>query len=311
MQKIVITGAYGFLGYSLAVRLLKQGHIVYGIDKVTKAVSPKAARIENLAKFENFKGYDVNLANFDQVRTLFELLDFTDLVHMAAQYSVMHTTEHALSYAEGNLTAFVNMLEAVRLKRIRRVLYASSTFVQDGVLPTSMYGATKDFNEKCAHVYSAQFGLETVGLRFGSTYGPYIRPDVGIYQLARRLYAGQTIDVTAGGFNYKTAFVYVADAVECMVRFLVAPLPRPWVVSTIVAEDALADLDDVLQLLEQYAGLQAVRVGTLGPRQGFCVPTAECRAVADLIGYNPSTKLSEGLAKFIEWFGPRYAAGKV
>lgn len=311
MRKILITGAYGFLGYSLAVRLLKQGHVVYGIDKVKQAISPKGARIDNLAKFDNFKAFDVNLSNFEQLRTLFEMLDFTELVHLAAQYSVIHTTEHVLSYVEGNLRAFVNVLEAARLKKIPRVLYASSTFVQDGVLPTSMYGATKEFNERCAHVYSAQFGMETVGLRFGSTYGPYIRPDVGMYQLARKLYSRQSIDVSTGGFCYKTAFVYVADAVECMVRFLSASLPRPWSVHTIVAEDALADLDDVLQLLEQHAGLKALRAGTLSPRQGFCVPSAECRAIADVIGYSPATKLEDGTAKFIEWFGPRFAAGKV
>lgn len=311
MRKILITGVYGFLGYSLAVRLLKQGHMVYGVDKVKQAISPKGARIENLAKFDNFKAFDVNLANFAQLRTLFDMLEFSDLVHMAAQYSVMHSTEHVLSYAEGNLTAFVNLLEAARLKKLQRVIYASSTFVQDGVLPVSMYGATKEFNERCAHVYSAQFGLETVGLRFGSTYGPYIRPDVGMYQLARKLYAGQTIDQSLGGFNYKTAFVYVADAVECLVRFLSAPLQRPWTVCTVVAEDALADLEDVLQSLERHSGLQAKRVGILSTRQGYCVPSAECRSIADLIGYAPQTKLDDGIAKFVEWFGPRFAAGKV
>ena len=311
-MKVLITGVYGFIGYSIAVRLMKQGHSVIGIDKVRDAKSEKSARVQNLAKFPEFQFHDVNLSNFEQTRTLFNLLAFDTIIHLAGQYAVAYNTPAMLSFSDGNLRSWLHVMDCAKTKGIGRVIYASSTFVEDNVLPANMYGATLEFRERAANVYSSQFGMETVGLRFGSTYGPYMRADVGIYSLAKKLFRGETINVTEGGFNYAVNFLYIADACEVMARLLEKPLARKHNVFTLVsAKDRLRDLGEILKLMESMSGRQAKTVGgwPLVP-EGFPDP-AKFALLTDAINYVPHTKMEEGLAKFIEWFDGRFSNGKI
>jgi UDP-glucuronate 4-epimerase len=299
---VLITGCYGFLGHATAVRLLNDGHTVIGVDKVHEAISPKAARIANLQTFPQFEFHDVNLASDGHVVGLFKKIGRPDvIIHYAGQYSVPLNDHTAQQFIDGNLLGYMNIMEAARRHRVSRVVYASSTFVQDGKVPTSIYGATKEFGERCGGVY-AQHGITFVALRFGSTYGPFCRPDIGVMQLAKKLWGGHQIDVTQGGFNYKVAFVFVDDAVECVVRAASRPMELRYNVETIVAEDYLADLDDLLQAMEKHSGIKAKRAGELAPRQGFQIPTDKCDRLRALIDYAPSTKLDEGMRKFVEWY---------
>jgi UDP-glucuronate 4-epimerase len=309
-KKILITGCYGFIGYSVAVRLLKQGHIIYGLDKVQEAISPKGTRIQNLSKFPNFHFYDVNLVNFEQTKTLLNMLDFDHVIHLAGQYSVAYSTKNMLSFIDGNIKSWMHVMDCAKTKKINRVLYASSTFVQDGLIPTSMYGATLEFRERAANVYSASFDMETVGIRFGSTYGPYVRPDVGIYIVANKLWDGVPINVNEGGFKYKVGFLYIADAVEVVLRLLDKPLPKKHNVFTVVANDNVRDMGEILDLLEKYSGKKADRVGTFVPLPTGYVPTERMLPLKEVIDYMPHTTLEQGVKKFAEWFGKRKAAGK-
>jgi UDP-glucuronate 4-epimerase len=309
-KKVLITGCYGFIGYSVAVHLLKQGHTVYGLDKVQEAISPKSVRIQNLSKFTNFHFHDVNLINFEQTKTLLNMIDFDHVIHMAGQYSVAYSSSSMLSFIDGNIRSWMHVMDCAKKKKIKRVIYASSTFVQDGMIPTSMYGATLEFRERAANVYSASFDMETVGLRFGSTYGPYIRPDVGIYIISNKLWDGIPINVEEGGFKYKSGFLYIADAVEVVVRLLDKPLPQKHNVFTVVANDRVRDLGEILELIEKYSGKQSNRVGTYTQLEPGYIPTERMLPLKDVINYMPHTTIEEGVKKFAEWFGKRKEAGK-
>ena len=299
---VLVTGCYGFLGHATTERLLNDGHVVIGVDKVQEAISPKAARIARLKEFPQFQFHDVNLSQNEHVIDLFKKIGHVDcIIHYAGQYSVPLTYTTAPQFIDANLVGYMNVMEAARTNRVSRVVYASSTFVQDGHVPTTMYGVTKEFGERCGNVY-AHHGVTFVALRFGSTYGPFCRPDIGVMQLAKKLWGGHAIDVTQGGFNYKVAFVYVGDAVECVVRAASRPMELPYNVGTVVAEDYLADLNDLLTAMEKHSGIKAKRAGELAPRQGFEIPTAKCERLRALIGYAPTTKLDEGMRKFVEWY---------
>ena len=115
-KTVLITGVYGFLGYSTAVRLLERGNKVIGLDRTTNAKSEKSPRIQNLAKYPNFKFYDVDLSNFNEVKVLFDFLQFDRIMHFAAQYAVKHTTESMQSYIKSNIAAYANLIELTRLK---------------------------------------------------------------------------------------------------------------------------------------------------------------------------------------------------
>jgi len=309
-MKILITGAFGFIGYSVAVRLLKQGHTVIGIDKAQDRRGDKGAREENLAKFENFKFCDCNLSNYEQTRTLLSMLDFDAVMHFAGQYSVALTPISLQAFIDGNLRSFLHVMQCAQEKGIKRVIYASSTFVQDGVIPTSMYGATLEFRERSAGVYSA-LGMETVGLRFGSTYGPYIRPDVGMYIIAKKLLSGTPINTAEGGFRYNTGMLYIADAVECVVRLLDAPLEQKHNVFTLVANEPVVSLTHILSLMENFTGITAKRTADPVQIERGYTPTERLAPLQQAIGYMPHTTIEEGTRKFMDWFRPRFDAGRV
>lgn len=300
-MRVLVTGCYGFLGFSTARRLLAAGHEVLGIDKYKTAISEKADRVKLLANAAGFKFADINLANWSELRDYITKRHVDTVLHYAAQYSQPHSESHVRRCIEGNLVGYVNVMEVALAAKVKRVVYASSTFVQDGALPVYFYGACKDFNERCANVYSEQFGMETVGLRFGSVYGPYVRPDVGVSYVARHLFGGQPLDVGKGGFTYKVALVEVKDAVECAVRALTVPMKKKHTVASVVAEDETHDMHDVLTSLEDYTGLRAKRVGTYKPTVGF-VPVEACAATRDALGFAPQTTLHKGLKDFVAWW---------
>lgn len=299
---VLIAGSHGFIGYSVAKRLLEAGHSVLGVDKMRDAVSEKGARVQDLARYKNYRFIDLNLSDQGSTDDLFAREKFEHAVFLAGQYSQPHSRAHVNACMAGNVLAVTNFFEAAVAKKLRRVVYASSTFVQDGVLPRTMYGATKQWAELCASVYTATFGLETVGFRFGSVYGPHVRPDVGISWVARNVSKGSALQIDRGGFLYKVAFVYIADAVECVVRALERPLKKPYQVLTCVAEDEVRDMYQVMELLEKHLGRKAKRLGTRAPEQPATIPTAQCAQMREALGYAPTTKMDDGIREFVKWY---------
>lgn len=301
-MRVLITGCHGFIGFSLALRLLQEGHTVIGIDRPRDARHDKGPRINLLQSFERFTCHEIDLSDYQATHHLLGTFQFDHLVHLAGQYSVAYSTPNLLSFIDGNLRSFLHVMDCARLKGMRRVVYASSTFVMDDQLPRSMYGATLEFRERAAHVYSDQFGIETVGLRFGSTYGPHIRPDVGVYQIIRKLVAGEPIKVDEGGFKYTSGMLYIDDAVDVLMACLGVELKQKHNVFTVVAHERVASLTTILALMEKHTGLKTKRIGQTqdGPR-GY-TPTVKLQPLKDALGFVPSTTLEVGIQKFCDWY---------
>lgn len=297
MSNILVTGCYGFIGTNTCVKLLNSGHNVIGVDKVSNAISEKKERVELLSKFDNFTFVEHDLQDLWSVNNLFGHYKPEAVIHLAGQYSVLHNPKHVEQYIKGNLVGFSNILEVTRLQGLKRFVYASSTFASNPK-PFSMYGSTKLYNELQAMVYSSSHDITTVGLRYGSTYGPMTRPDVGIYQIGMKLLKGQTIEV-GSAFNYRTHFIHIDDAVELTCRALDIETGEKHNIYTVVANDYNYKLMEILEMMVNYTGLIAKTEGKdecEQPRKIF-----ENNKLFKDFNYIPEISMYNGIPSFMDW----------
>ncbi|SEM87372.1 UDP-glucuronate 4-epimerase [bacterium A37T11] len=255
-KKILVTGAAGFIGFSLIGALLKRGDQVLGIDNINDYydVDLKNARLANLGinpaqihwhqpiKSQLYPAYTFIRMNLEDQEPLNDLCikeQFDVMINLAAQPGVRYSINHPHAYAQANLLGFLSILEAARLAKVGHFIYASSSSVYgmnekvpfsvtDPVdHPLSLYAATKKANELMAHSYSHLYGIPTTGLRFFTVYGPWGRPDMAYYLFAEAIRAGKTIKVFNHG-QMKRDFTYIDDIVrgiEAIIEKPAQPLP--------------------------------------------------------------------------------------
>lgn len=330
VDKILVTGAAGFIGYHVSRRLLESGRSVVGIDNLNAYYDPKLkdARLAELGKFPGFRFIKLDLADRAGMAALFAEHRFAQVVHLAAQAGVRYSLVDPHAYIDSNLVGFTNILEGCRHNGCRHLLYASSSSVygsnthmpfstHDNVdHPLSLYGATKKANEAMAHSYAHLFKLPTTGLRFFTVYGPWGRPDMAMWIFAKAIAAGEPIKL----FNYgkmQRDFTYVDDVVESIERLVDRPpagnpdysgdrpdpasSSAPWRVYNIGNNNPV-ELLDVVDLLEKSIGKKAIR--ELAPMQPGDVPATYAN-VDDLmrdVDFRPSTPIADGIARFIDWY---------
>jgi UDP-glucuronate 4-epimerase len=327
---ILVTGAAGFIGFHVAMRLLENGRKVVGLDNLNAYYDPKLkeARLAELAKFDGFRFVKLDLADRGGMAALFAEYRFPFVVHLAAQAGVRYSLVDPHAYVDSNLSGFTNILEGCRHNGCRHLLFASSSSVygsntrmpfsvHDNVdHPLSLYGASKKANELMAHAYAHLFRLPTTGLRFFTVYGPWGRPDMAMWLFASAIIAGQPIKLFNHG-NMRRDFTYVDDVVESVVRLVdrapsgdpswsgETPDPgsssAPWRVYNIGNNNPV-ELLEVVRLLEEKIGMKAKR--ELLPMQPGDVP-ATYADVDDLmrdVDFKPATPIAEGIGRFIDWY---------
>jgi UDP-glucuronate 4-epimerase len=244
--KILVTGAAGFIGFHLVLRLLERGDEVVGLDNINDYydVGLKYGRLAEsgidssrivegeLVPSLTRPGYrfvKLDLTDRESVTRLFEREKFSAVCHMAAQAGVRYSLINPQAYIESNFVGFANAIEASRRHGVGHFVYASSASVyglnetlpfstRDNVdHPVSLYAASKKSNELVAHCYSHLFSLPTTGLRFFSVYGPWGRPDMAIFIFIKAILEGRPIDVYNHG-EMRRDFTYIDDIIEGIVR---------------------------------------------------------------------------------------------
>lgn len=332
---ILVTGTAGFIGSSVAHRLLDQGQEVVGIDNFNTYydVKLKEARWARLAARNGYHGRRLDISDKNALAALFDEIKPARVIHLAAQAGVRYGMENPGAYAESNLTGFLNILEGCRAHRIQHLVFASTSSVyganrklpyaeQHSVShPVSLYAATKRANELMAHSYAHLFKIPMTGLRFFTVYGPWGRPDMAPMKFTARIVAGQSIDVYNGG-NLKRDFTFIEDIVEGVVRVLDhVPAPDPSWDAENPSPDASGvapfrifnigrgqtiELMDFIRTLEKHIGRKAelnMMPMQAGDVEGtWCDVTSLDRAV----GYRPKVSLDEGLAKTVAWYREYY-----
>ena len=315
---ILVTGAAGFIGSAVAVRLAAMGHAVVGCDNFNDYYDPalKHHRVEALLKPAGVPCETVELSDGEQVVALFDRVKPTLVVHLAAQAGVRYSLQNPAAYVQANLVAFGHMLEACRNHKVQHLLYASSSsvyganaktpFSEDDVTdaPVSLYAATKKSNELMAHSYSHLYGFPATGLRFFTVYGPWGRPDMAYFSFARKMLAGEAIPVFAEGKLYRD-FTYIDDIVEGVVRLLFKPTTPegkpPHAVFNIGNQTPVQVLD-FIRTLEGALDVKAKL--DFQPMQPGDVPAthADTSRLQAWVGYKPTTSLDAGLREFARWY---------
>ena len=226
MQKILITGAAGFIGYHLSRSLLKDGAIILGIDNLNNYYDTglKEQRLKRLKGFKNFTFKKIDLIDEKKLNNVFLNFNPSIVIHLAAQAGVRYSIENPRAYLDSNLIGFHNIIEQCRRCKINKLIYASSSSiyglnekipfsVNDKTdYPVSLYGATKKSNELVAHAYSHLYGVKTIGLRFFTVYGPWGRPDMAYFSFTKKIIEGRKIEVFNHG-NMQRDFTYIDDIV--------------------------------------------------------------------------------------------------
>ncbi|MBC7414333.1 MAG: NAD-dependent epimerase/dehydratase family protein [Herminiimonas sp.] len=318
-EKILVTGAAGFIGSFVAARLADMGHDVIGCDNFNSYYTPKLKtdRVAALLTPRKVDCLHVEIADAEQIRTLFADHQPTLVVHLAAQAGVRYSLENPAAYIQSNLVGFGNVLDACQKHGVKHLMFASSSsvyganakvpFQEDDRTdaPVSLYAATKKANELMAYSLSHLYGMPTTGLRFFTVYGPWGRPDMAYFSFTQKMLAGESIPVFAEG-QLERDFTYVDDIVEGVVRLLFKPTPAvdgkpPHAIFNIGNHQAVKVVD-FIQMLERVLGVTA-KMEFL-PMQPGDVPAtyADTKRLQDWVGFAPCTPLEQGLGRFADWY---------
>lgn len=348
MQKrtILITGAVGFIGSNLVLKLLRtqSSCTIIGVDSVNDYYDPalkeyRFREIEKCAAEHSENSWTFirgNIADKELISRLFTEYHPSIVVNLAAQAGVRYSITNPDAYIESNIIGFYNILEACRHNPVEHLVYASSSSVYGGNKkvpfstddmvdnPISLYAATKKSNELLAHCYAKLYNIPSTGLRFFSVYGPAGRPDMAYFGFTNKLLKGETIQIFNYG-NCKRDFTYVDDIVQGIVRVMQhAPekkdgedgLPLPPYKIYNIGNSHPENLMDFVQILsEELIRAKVLPDGydfeahkVLVPMQAGDVPTtyADTSALEKDFGFKPSTSLREGLRQFAEWYKEFY-----
>jgi len=336
-NRVLITGAAGFIGFHLSMRLLKNGCHVTGIDNLNSYydVKLKEARLEKLTSFENFSFYKMDISDKKSLEAIFNNTKYDVVVNLAAQAGVRYSIKNPHAYVDSNIVGFVNLLEACRHNDVKHLVFASSSSVYGANTkmpfsvhnnvdhPVSLYAATKKANELMAHAYSHLYGMACTGLRFFTVYGPWGRPDMALFLFTKAILEEKPIKIFNHG-RMQRDFTYIDDITEGVVRIM-ARLPEPdptWNgdnpdPGTSYARYKIYNIgnNNPVELMEFIGVIEKV-LGKKAKKEFLDLQPGDVPAtyadIDDLIkdvGFKPETTIETGIKQFILWYNDYYLGG--
>jgi len=324
-MRVLVTGTAGFIGFHVTQALLARGDNVTGIDNLNDYydVGLKQARLDQLLPHKNFTFHKINIADRDAMQS-FAQQGFTHIVHLAAQAGVRYSLTNPYAYVESNLMGHVVMLEVARhMEGLQHFVYASSSSVYGGNTktpfdvsdsvkrPVSLYAATKRADELMTWTYAHLYKIPSTGLRFFTVYGPWGRPDMAYYSFTRNILAEKPITVFNQG-KMKRDFTFIDDVVAGVLAIMqkppVAQGEEPPTALYNLGNSKAENLMEFIGVLEKTIGKNA-EISFHPMQPGDVVETfADISSSTRDFGFKPTTSISEGLPKFVEWFRHFYKA---
>lgn len=338
-MKILITGAAGFIGFSLIERLVKEQNIeIVGIDNICNYydINLKYSRLDvsgikktsilnnTLSRsniHDNYRFSKIDITNYDTLSRLFDDEKFDIVINLAAQAGVRYSLENPHSYVQSNIVGFTNILECCRYHSIQHLIYASSSSVYgvkndipfredaDVDYPVSFYAATKRSNELMAYTYSNLFKLPVTGLRLFTVYGPWGRPDMAPMIFTDSIFKGKTIKVYNYG-NMLRDFTYIDDIVSG-IKSLIDKAPNdktalPFYQIFNIGNSQPVKLMDFIEVIENEIGIKAKTELLPIPKGDVTKTYADTSMIASFANYKAKTDIKNGIPKFIQWYKNYY-----
>ena len=331
-MKILVTGAAGFIGFHTCLKLINQGHDVYGIDNINDYYDPKLKfdRLKELGfdkieatvfktevqstKYGGLRFSRIDLVDDISIDNLFKVEKFEVVCNLAAQAGVRYSIENPKAYIDSNITGFLNVLEGCRNYDVKHLVYASSSSVYgenkkvpfettDNVdHPISLYAATKKSNELMAHTYGHLYGFKTTGLRFFTVYGPWGRPDMAYYLFAEAISKNAPIKVFNNG-EMERDFTYIDDIVKGVAKIIAGNVAdREHYKIYNIGNNKTESLQNFITTIEDLLNKKAVKQ-MLKMQPGDVPKTfADINDLIKDYKYVPTTEIKSGLLSFINWF---------
>lgn len=323
---ILLTGGAGFIGAAVAERLLDRGERIIALDNFNDYYSPQLKR-DRIARLDRFgkalTAHDLDFSDADAVQRRLEGAEFDRIVHLGAQAGVRYSLDNPLAYAASNLTGHLVILELARHRRVRHMVYASSSSVygnnakvpfsvDDPVEhPISLYAATKRADELMSDTYAHLYRTSLTGLRFFTVYGPWGRPDMMAWKCTDAVLAGRPIAVFNKGEMHRD-FTFIDDIVNGVIAVLDNPPADDGVMKPggSVAPHALYNIGNnrpehlmrMIGLIEEACGKKAA-IDFQPMQPGDVSRTyADIDAIRGNLGYEPTTPIDVGIPAFVEWF---------
>ena len=338
-MKILVTGAAGFIGFHVSLKLIERGDDVVGFDNVNNYYDPslKQKRLSLLEEASNnspgsFIFNKEDLADNKKVEICFQKNKFEKVINLAAQAGVRKSLQDPLSYVDSNIVGFVNILEACRNHSIKHLIYASTSsvyglnkklpFSENDISdhPIQIYAATKRANELMAHSYSHLFKIPTTGLRFFTVYGPWGRPDMALFKFTRNIISGNPIQIYNHG-KHSRDFTYIDDIVRGIILALdnvavpsdnwnaLNPNPSsssaPFNIYNI-GSGSKVSLEEYISAIEEELGIKAKKEYLEMQLGDVEESSADISKISSQTGYESTVECKEGVSRFIKWYKSYY-----
>ena len=315
---ILITGIAGFIGSHLARNLLTRGDKILGIDNISDYydVNLKYDRLNILKKYKNFIFEKVDISNYTDLEKIIKKHKVSKICHLAAQAGVRYSLEAPMEYIKSNIVGHLNMLEICRNYEIKNIVYASSSSVYGGNTkvpfsvsdrvdsPVSLYAATKRSDELMSYTYNHLYGINTIGLRFFTVYGPWGRPDMATWIFTKKIINDEPIEVFNNG-NMERDFTYIDDIINGTISILDSckddsneSFSKVYNIGNNKPENLL----NFITLIEENLGKKAIKIMKPLQKGDVANTYADIKDIQADYNFKPKTKLVEGIPKFIEWF---------
>jgi UDP-glucuronate 4-epimerase len=334
-MKILVTGAAGFIGSAISIKLLVSGYEVIGVDNHSDYydLKLKEDRVNRNLAHKNYQHFRIDIKDGPALDKIFASSNIDYVINLAAQAGVRYSIENPLAYIDSNICGFANILECCRHHKIKHLVYASSSSVygsntllpfstvQNTDHPVSLYAATKKANELMAHSYSHLYHLPTTGLRLFTVYGPWGRPDMALFKFTKSILNNEKIQLFNGG-SHSRDFTYIDDVVESIFRVIdhipqpntqwdgANPNPSssnaPWRIYNL-GNSSPVKLMAYVEAIELAVGKRA-KIELLPMQMGDVLETyADIESLVEEIDYRPQVSVKEGVSSFVKWFKQYYS----
>ncbi len=315
-MKILVTGCAGFIGFHLSYCLLKKNHEIIGIDNLNTFydLDLKKSRLKIIKNFNKFHFYKFDLINKSKLDTIIKKYNIKYIIHLAAQAGVRYSLKNPKTYFKNNLEVFFNIIESSREKKIKHLIFASTSSVygenkkfpsneyDNTNNPISLYAATKKSNEILAYAYSSTYKLPSTALRFFTVYGPFGRPDMALFKFTKNILENKKIELYNNGYHSRD-FTYIDDIVEGIVSVIKKPKKNriPFNIFNLGKGNS-KKLKDYLNIIEKKLNKKA-KIKKLPIQVGDIKKThSDIKLINNYTNYNPKIEIEKGIGEFIDWY---------